>query len=106
MERKNKRILLTIVCILVMLSNGCVKKSNTTTNNPSATVTDADGNIYHTVNINGQIWMKENLRTTRYRNGDLIPNVTDATDWSYLATGAYCDYDNNPVYSVTYGKLY
>ena len=39
----------------------------------SPTVTDIDGNIYNTVQIGGQCWMKENLRTTRYANGVSIP---------------------------------
>jgi uncharacterized protein (TIGR02145 family) len=38
----------------------------------TSTVTDADGNIYHTVQIGGQCWMKENMRTTRYPDGKLI----------------------------------
>jgi uncharacterized protein (TIGR02145 family) len=70
------------------------------------TVTDIDGNLYHTVTIGTQTWMVENLKTTKYRNGDHIPNITDATEWSTLSTGAYCDYDNKPDNSATYGKLY
>jgi uncharacterized protein (TIGR02145 family) len=69
-------------------------------------VTDIDGNIYNTVAIGTQVWMVENLKTTKYRNGDPIPNVTENIEWSNLTTGAYCDYDNTPGNSVTYGKLY
>ncbi len=71
-------------------------------------ITDFDGNIYNTVKIGGQTWMKENLKVTHYRNGDLIPNITDATQWSNLTAGAYCNYlnstDNDTI--STYGHLY
>jgi uncharacterized protein (TIGR02145 family) len=74
--------------------------------NEPAPVTDVDGNTYNTLSIGTQTWMKENLKTTKYRNGDAIPNVTDATAWSNLTTGAYSDYDNTPSNSSTYGRLY
>jgi uncharacterized protein (TIGR02145 family) len=70
------------------------------------TVKDIDGNFYHTVAIGTQVWMVEDLKVTHYRNGDPIPNVTDNTQWSNQKTGAYCDYDNKPGNSITYGKLY
>ena len=71
------------------------------------TVTDIDGNIYNTVVIGKQVWMVENLKTTRYRNGDPIENITDSTQWNqYLATGAYCNYKNDESYADTYGRLY
>ena len=70
------------------------------------TVTDIDGNIYHTVKIGTQIWMVENLKTKHYVNGDLIQNIIDLNEWDNLKTGAYSDFDNNPVNSEIYGKLY
>jgi len=70
------------------------------------TVTDIDGNVYHTVLIGDQCWMAENLKVTHYRNGDPIPNVTDAGEWGGLSTGAYCDYDNDEGNVDTYGRLY
>jgi hypothetical protein len=45
-------------------------------------VNDIDGNQYNTVIIGSQEWMAENLHTSKYANGDPIPNVTDATQWS------------------------
>jgi hypothetical protein len=44
-------------------------------------VSDADGNIYNVIRIGSQLWMKENLRTTKYQNGDAIPTTaTPLTD--------------------------
>ena len=70
------------------------------------TVTDIDGNIYHTVKIGTQVWLTENLKTTKYNNGNTIPNITDETEWSNQTAGAYCDHSNTIANSGTYGKLY
>lgn len=71
------------------------------------TVTDIDGNVYHTLTIGAQVWMVENLKVTHYRNGDAINYVTDNTSWSGLTTGAYCWYNNDEAsYKSTYGALY
>lgn len=70
-------------------------------------VSDIDGNIYRTVRIGSQVWMAENLKTTRYRDGSSIPNVTDNTAWAALTTtDAYCWYNNNESNKATYGALY
>jgi uncharacterized protein (TIGR02145 family) len=67
---------------------------------------DGDYNIYPVVTIGTQVWMAENLKTTKYNDAaTAIPNVTDAT-WSGLSTAAYCDYSNVPTYSTTYGRMY
>jgi len=52
------------------------------------------------------VWMAENLKTTKFRNGDPIPNVTDSIAWSNLTTGALCAYDNDEDSVITYGYLY
>lgn len=72
----------------------------------SPTVTDIDGNVYRAVQIGGQCWMAENLKTTRYNDGSTIPNVTDNTAWSQLTTGAWSYYYNSSANDATYGKLY
>jgi uncharacterized protein (TIGR02145 family) len=71
-----------------------------------STLTDADGNAYTTVTIGTQVWMAENLKTTKYNNGSAIPNVTDGPTWWNLTTHAYCWYDNNISYKTPYGALY
>ncbi|HEQ98213.1 MAG TPA: hypothetical protein ENO22_02605 [candidate division Zixibacteria bacterium] len=70
------------------------------------TVTDYDGNVYHTVLIGDQCWMMDNLKVTHYSNGDPIPNVTDSAEWEGLTTGAYCNYNNDEGNVAIYGRLY
>lgn len=71
------------------------------------TVVDIDGHSYPTVIIGTQEWMAENLRSTRYQNGDTIPNVTASLVWDDLTTGGRCYYDNDSAqYAATYGALY
>jgi len=74
--------------------------------NIKSCLNDIDGNVYHTVTIGMQIWMVENLKTTHFRDGTTIPNVTDNASWSKLSTGAYCDYNYTVSNSDTYGRLY
>jgi uncharacterized protein (TIGR02145 family) len=86
--------------------NELAKTNNNQQDNKDATVTDIDGNVYKTVKIGNQIWMAENLKTTRYNDSTKIPSVTDGTIWANLQKGAYCylnnDFNNNKIY----GKLY
>jgi uncharacterized protein (TIGR02145 family) len=77
--------------------------------NPSlqyGSVTDQDGNTYKTILIANQEWMAENLRTTKYSNGDPIPNVSNQTQWFNQTTGAWVYYNNNSQFNNNYGKLY
>ena len=85
--------------ILLIFAGGCGVKD-------PGTVTDIDGNVYKTIKIGKQVWMVENLKVTRYRNGDTIPNITDAKEWGNQKTGAYCNYDNNDTNAAVYGRLY
>jgi len=79
--------------------------SVTITSNYIAT-TDADNNNYPTVTIGNQIWMTENLRTTKYRNGDPINEVASGSSWATLNTGAWCSYNNSSTILTNYGRLY
>lgn len=76
----------------------------TTSNNN--TVRDIDGHEYPIITIGKQIWMAENLRVTRYRNGDTIPLITDTAAWSACTKGAYCNYNNDTGNIATHGRLY
>lgn len=67
---------------------------------------DIDGNVYDTITIGAQTWFKENLKTTKYKNGTSITLVTGNVIWSSYSAGAYCWYDNNPDYKDDYGALY
>jgi uncharacterized protein (TIGR02145 family) len=68
--------------------------------------TDANGNSYAVVQIGTQLWMAENMKATKYRNGVNIPNITDSAVWASITTGAYCDYHNLPAEGQQYGHLY
>jgi uncharacterized protein (TIGR02145 family) len=61
---------------------------------------------YRSVTIGTQVWMVDNLKTLKYRNGETIPNITDLNIWSNLSSAAQCDYENTPAYTETYGRLY
>jgi uncharacterized protein (TIGR02145 family) len=90
-----------IMLIIVLLFNtGLIKVQ-------AQTVTDIDGNVYNTVTIGTQKWMKENLKTTKYNDGTAIPLVTDGTAWGALSTPGFAWYNNDEAnYKSTYGALY
>ena len=69
-------------------------------------VVDIDGNIYKIVTIGTQIWIAENLKTTKFNDGSDIPLVTDTKIWSGLSTPAYCWYNNDISNKDTFGALY
>lgn len=93
--------LITLVAIIATVVSGCKKEKN----DPEP-VADIDGNVYKTVAIGSQVWFGENLKTTKYGNGDPIPEVTGETQWLNLTSGAYCRYDNNSANTPVYGLLY
>ncbi|HEY5509349.1 MAG TPA: FISUMP domain-containing protein [Paludibacter sp.] len=88
-----------------------VPTSSKTTNFNFVPCQDADGNNYTVVNIGTQTWMAENLKTTKYRNGESISNFQANADWApadpfQVVSSAWCDYNNDPANGLKYGKLY
>jgi uncharacterized protein (TIGR02145 family) len=78
------------------------------TTSAETTVTDIDGNVYSTIRIGDQTWIQQNLKSTRYSNGDLIGTTSPANkdiltednpkyQWAYNG-----DERNVPLY----GRLY
>jgi uncharacterized protein (TIGR02145 family) len=69
---------------------------------------DVEGNTYKVVRIGDQIWMAENLRTTKYRSGVSVQAVRGrSVTWGELTSGAWCSYKDDPAfYAPTYGHLY
>ena len=73
-ERKKMKtalFVMTFISALILVS--CDNDDKT----GNGVVRDIDGNIYQTVTIGSQTWMAENLKTTRYRNGDSVKYTTD-----------------------------
>ncbi|RQO29787.1 hypothetical protein DBR32_14480 [Taibaiella sp. KBW10] len=99
----------TMMCCITLLSltasmTSCAKKTSKPTD--PVTVTDVDGNVYTTVRIGTQLWMTENLRTTRYKDGTAIPTGLSNTSWGDASAGAFAIYAENNAHNTTYGKLY
>lgn len=71
-----------------------IKDSTSLTHGQTGTYTGNDGRVYATICIGTQEWLSENLAETKYRNGDVIPEVTSNTAWAALSTGGRCSYNN------------
>jgi uncharacterized protein (TIGR02145 family) len=67
---------------------------------------DFDNNGYHSVKINSQEWLSENLRVTHFQNGDAIPNIASDAEWSTQTSAAYSIYKNENANSLIYGNIY
>lgn len=76
-------------------------------NKDTEMVTDTDGNVYHTITIGSQVWMAENLKTTRYNDGTEIPFITDTAEaWYKLHAPGYCWYNDDESAKDIIGGLY
>ena len=96
---KHISTLLLIACITGF-------SSCTVTNRNIDQIKDVDGNTYHTVVIGEQVWMVENLQATHLNDGTPIQNVENYDKWSNLTLPSFSWYNNDTMYSSTYGALY
>jgi uncharacterized protein (TIGR02145 family) len=97
------RYFLMIIGFAIIFTISCEKNDN---DKKILIVKDVDGNVYDTIHIGAQVWMKQNLKVTHYRNGDPIITGLSTYDWCKLTSGAYCSYENDNNYAKTYGYLY
>jgi uncharacterized protein (TIGR02145 family) len=111
----NRIISLLCVTTLVMVVLYSCKKEKQSPGVPnpvhtSTPVADIDGNLYDTIQIGNQIWMKQNLKTRHYRDGSSITEIEDSLTWSLFYTGAqtpaWCSCNGDSVNNAVYGKLY
>ena len=117
-------ILLIIVCFLLSCKKKkdtpstskdviCLENSDidfsckgTPTGSFANCIQDIDSNVYKTVIIGKQQWMAENLRTSRYNDGSLIPNCIESVTYLSTAGGVRCFYKNDSINYAKYGTLY
>ena len=69
-------------------------------------IKDIDGNVYTQIKIGKQVWMVENLRTTKFNDGSNISYIEYDEPWSVSNIPSYCWYDNDIDNKNTYGALY
>ncbi len=107
-KKQIRHFLLLVIGSVLMLAISCKKDNKDNNSNIPTTVTDVDGNVYHTVVVGSQTWMVENLKTTKYRNGDLIG--TTGYYWKDLTSETLPKYqwayNGNETYVDLYGRLY
>ncbi|RLD36404.1 MAG: hypothetical protein DRI74_09135, partial [Bacteroidetes bacterium] len=120
--KKSKTLLLLLLTLITIALQSCKPDEPDLPDNPLngkttaifnpdleyGTMSDIEGNIYKTIQIGNQIWMAENLRTTKYKNDEGIATTFSNELWGTTDVGLYCNYNNteNLVSIATYGRLY
>jgi uncharacterized protein (TIGR02145 family) len=69
-------------------------------------VTDIDGNAYTSIIVGDMEWTVENLRVSKFNNGDAIPYVANGSSWTSTSTSAFTYYASDPTYNLLFGKWY
>lgn len=107
--------ILIMSAYLLILSVGCEKNDDDENENENGnidheitygSVTDIDGNIYKTVDIGDQKWMAENLRVSRFNNGDSLAGYLNNSEWDSTQIGAYAYWDKDSAMLEAYGMFY
>ena len=93
-------VLFFLVISLFLTACSSEEKSPQNTTRPAAVV------LNQSIQIGTQIWSANNCTHSTYRDGTLIPQVTDLTQWGNLTSGAWCYYANYTANGIIYGKLY
>lgn len=114
MKKKSYLWLLAILFIASISIESCKKDDDDDTPDPvedPTKVKDIDGNVYNVIQIGNQYWMKENLRVSKFRNGNPITNRSDGIAWKKdtipsLGGGGWCYFNNEQLNDAVYGKLY
>ncbi|MFN0188263.1 MAG: fibrobacter succinogenes major paralogous domain-containing protein [Bacteroidia bacterium] len=107
-----KEIIFSLLGLYLLVVSSCQKDSQSNLSQSSGTcppgtiVTDIDGNSYDVVSIGNQCWMKENLKTSRFNNGDVIATGLDSNTWENTTLPAYKIYNDSAQYDSLFGKLY
>ncbi len=105
-NRINKLLTLVIILLFTIVQISCKKDSTSTPVNPvTFSLIDYDGNVYDSIRIGTQVWMKQNLKVTHFHNGEAIPRKLSSNFYDAYSS-AYCDYQDDTAISRTYGKLY
>jgi len=118
MKRENQKLrnsifVLTILLSAISVTAFCQSSDHTcgaaNVHNSALTygqISDIDGNTYKTILVDDKVWFSENLKVTRFQNGDTIPQVSDSAMWSALTGPGMCSYQNDSAFDCPYGKLY
>jgi hypothetical protein len=93
-ESLSKLTMFFFIALLTISIVGCKEIDTNERVFETGTVTDVDGNVYQTVKIGNQWWMTENLKVTKFRNGDAIIQAQDSADWVNPQSN-YCLYRND-----------
>ena len=92
--KMKKQLLFSILFLLLIVTLNSCENVNQSYN----PITDIDGNSYQVAKFGKQVWMLEELRTTKFNDGSLIPHVEDG--WDTISVPAYCWHNNYSTDSV------